>query len=163
MRSFFPKQSPTLVKYWNYKNFISANFRNELLRNLPSITEDAKFEDFETTFILKKPIWANLYEQIILLSWITYCLRQTRSRLRNKFLKSPNAENKSNYNKQRNYCVNLLRKVKKSYYANLNLKYIIDNKQSWKTLKPFYSDKIKSGKNITLIEGETVTSTQSKT
>ena len=37
----------------------------------------------------------------------------TRSRIRNKFLKNPNNKNREIYNKQRNYCVNLLRKRKK--------------------------------------------------
>ena len=82
----------------------------------------------------------------------------TRSRLKNKFLKKTNEENKSIYSKQRNYCVNLLRKVKKNYYANLNLKYITDNKKFWNIVKPFFSDKSKSSKNITLIEGETIIS-----
>ena len=67
----------------------------------------------------------------------------TRSRLKNKFSKNPNEVNKSIYNKQRNYCVNLLRKVKKNYYANLNLKCITDNKKFWNTVKPFFSDKSK--------------------
>ena len=32
------------------------------------------------------------------------------------------------YNKQRNFCGNILRKTKKDYYGNLNKKYVIDNK-----------------------------------
>ena len=38
-----------------------------------------------------------------------------------------------------NYCVNLLRKVKKDYYANLKLKYITDNKKFFNTVDPFFS------------------------
>ena len=51
----------------------------------------------------------------------------TRLRLKNKFLKNPTEENKINYNKQRNYCVNLLRKIKKNYYANLDINNVTDN------------------------------------
>ena len=40
-----------------------------------------------------------------------------RTRFRNKFLKNPNDQNKLLYNKQRNYCVSLLRKEKKEYFA----------------------------------------------
>ena len=36
-----------------------------------------------------------------------------RLRLRNKYLKNNNAENRKLYAKQRNYCVSLLRKTKK--------------------------------------------------
>ena len=48
----------------------------------------------------------------------------TRSRLRNKYLKNPNKPNELNYKKQRNYCVDLLRKEKKKYYNNLDVKLI---------------------------------------
>ena len=58
----------------------------------------------------------------------------TRSRLRNKYLKNPNNPNKLEYNKQRNYCVNLLRKEKKKYYNNLDVKLITDNKHFGKLL-----------------------------
>lgn len=53
-------------------------------------------------------------------------------------------------------------KVKKNYYANLNLKNIEDNKKFWNTVKPFFSDKSNSDKNITLIEGDTIISTEKK-
>ena len=46
----------------------------------------------------------------------------TRSRLRNKYLKERNEENRAIYVKQRNYCVSLLRKFKKKYYENLDEK-----------------------------------------
>ena len=39
----------------------------------------------------------------------------TRSRLKNKYNKSPNKTNAIKYKKQRNYCVNLIRKVKREY------------------------------------------------
>ena len=52
----------------------------------------------------------------------------TRSRLRNKLLKNPDEVNKRNYNKQRNYCVNLLRKEKNNYFNNIDLKLLTDNK-----------------------------------
>ena len=54
MRAFFPKQSPTLVKYRNYKKFIRENFRNDLLHNLSSLNNDVTFEDFEVTFSNKR-------------------------------------------------------------------------------------------------------------
>ena len=76
-----------------------------------------------------------------------------RSRLRNIYLKNLSDNNKREYNKQRNYCVSLLRKTKTNYYANLNEKYLTDNKQFLrKTVKPLLSDKIKSSENITLVE-----------
>ena len=43
-----------------------------------------------------------------------------RTRLRNTVLKNPIVANKLAYTKQRNFCVSLLRKVKREYFANLN-------------------------------------------
>ena len=40
-----------------------------------------------------------------------------RTKLRNKFLKNRSNENKTNYVKQRNHCVSLLRKMKESIIA----------------------------------------------
>ena len=46
----------------------------------------------------------------------------------------------------------LLRKTKKTYYSNLNVKDIVDNKKFWKTVKGFFSNRLNSFKNISLIE-----------
>ena len=80
-----------------------------------------------------------------------------RTRLRNCYLKKCSEQNRLSYVKQRNYCISLLRKTEKDYYANLNVKDIVDNKQFWRTVKPLFSDKTKSNEKITLVEDETVT------
>ena len=52
--------------------------------------------------------------------------------LRHKFLRSQSIEDRKVYNKQRNYCFSLIRKIKKDYCNNLDYKKIIDNKSFWK-------------------------------
>ena len=84
-----------------------------------------------------------------------------RTKLRNKFLKDPTKHNKISYTKQRNWCVLLLRKEKKGYFANLNEKDIIDTKKFWQTVKPFLSEKLKSREKITLVEKEELVSSES--
>ena len=75
----------------------------------------------------------------------------TRYRLRNKFLKNKTQSNETAYKKQRNYCVSLFRKEKKSFFENLDTKNITDNKKFWKTVKPFLANKFSSNRNkITL-------------
>ena len=81
-----------------------------------------------------------------------------RTRLRNNFLKNPLVANKLPYTKQRNFCVSLLRKVKREYFANLNEKNITDNRKLWQTVKPFLSDKNKSREKIILIKNEEIIS-----
>ena len=84
----------------------------------------------------------------------------TRCRLRNRYLKEKNADSKIAYNKQRNYCVNLLPRTKKNYFANINISSstITDNKRFWKTVKPLLSDKISHKETINLVENHTILS-----
>ena len=85
------------------------------------------------------------------------CAHMKRTQLRKCYLKNRSEQNRLSYVKQHNYCVSLLRKTKKDYYANLNVKDIVDNKQFWRTVKPLFSDKTKSNEKIALVEDETVT------
>ena len=85
-----------------------------------------------------------------------------KTRFRNKFLKNPNDQNKLLYNKQRNYCVSLLRKKKKEYSARLNEKDITDNRKFWHTVKPFLLDKVKSREAIILVDNENIKANENK-
>ena len=60
-------------------------------------------------------------------------------RLRSKYLKNNDEENRKLYTKKRNYCVSLLRKTKKAYNENVDKK-VSDNKLFWKTAKPSLSE-----------------------
>ena len=82
----------------------------------------------------------------------------TRSRLRNKYLKEKSVESKIAYDKQRNYCLNLLRRIKKNYFANIKISSITDNKKFWKTVNPLFSDKIFHKETINLVENDTTLS-----
>ena len=77
-----------------------------------------------------------------------------RTNLRNKFFKNRSNENKTNYLKQRNRCVSLLRKTKREYYSNLDKKKICDNK----IIKPMLSNE-----RITLIENDEIIKTEKGT
>ena len=79
-----------------------------------------------------------------------------RTRLRNTFLKSRSFEDKAAYNKQRNYCVPLVRKTKTDYYNNLDHKKVVGNKPFWKYIKPHFSDKSSNFNKITLVEKDLI-------
>ena len=81
-----------------------------------------------------------------------------RTHLRGTFLKNPIVANKLVYTKQRNFCVSLLRKVKRDYFAKLSKKNITDNRKCWQTVKPFLSEKNKLSEEITLVKSEEVIS-----
>ena len=81
-----------------------------------------------------------------------------RSRLRNIFLKNCTEENKRNYNKQRNFCVSLLRKEKKKFFDKLDIAKITDNKIFWKTVKPLFSNNTVISERITLVKDNEIIS-----
>ena len=62
------------------------------------------------------------------------------------------------YKKQRNLCVTLLKREKKKYYNNLDLRIFKDNQKFWQTVKPLFSDKqqLLLERNIVIIEDENV-------
>ena len=64
-----------------------------------------------------------------------------RSKLRNKFLKTRNEESRRRFNRQRNFCVSLLRKTKRRFFGKLNHKVVSDNRKFWKTVGPLFSEK----------------------
>ena len=74
-----------------------------------------------------------------------------RSRLKNKFLNAKNDIDRKAYNKQCNLCISLIRSEKKNFFSNINTSDATDNKIFWKTVKPFFTDKIKTKSKITLI------------
>ena len=86
-----------------------------------------------------------------------------RSRLRNKYLKHKTEKNRLLYTQQRNKCFSLLRKTKINYYGNLNEKDITDNKNFWKIVKPFLSDKSINIDKIHPNENGELTNSKTKT
>ena len=62
----------------------------------------------------------------------------TRSRLKNKFLNFKTIDSWNAYKKQRNLCVSLVRRTKRSFYESLNPDLLSDNKKFWKHMKPFF-------------------------
>ena len=76
--------------------------------------------------------------------FITKDLRKaiyTRSELRNKFIKNPTEVNEKLYKRQRNKCVLIRKKSIKQYFFNITSKGIVTNREFWKTMKPFLTNK----------------------
>ena len=76
-----------------------------------------------------------------------------RSKLRNKYLKSKSEIDKRRYNKQRNYCVKLLRLKKQKYYESLDISKVSDNKTVWKTISPLNKSYLTNSRIILLKNG----------
>ena len=81
-----------------------------------------------------------------------------RTTLRNIYLKQRPEATKVAYNQQRNKFVSILKKSKRSYFESLDVKFVKDYKNFWKNISPFFSNKIKSKKKITLAENDEIIS-----
>ena len=80
----------------------------------------------------------------------------TRSRLQNKWYKHGSLECELAFKHQRNYCNRLYKKERRTYYENLNVKSITDNKKFWKTVKPLLGDKGGKKEKIVLVKGDRI-------
>ena len=79
-----------------------------------------------------------------------------RSRLRNKFLNTKSDTYRKTCNKQRNLCTSLIRGEKKNFFSNSNTSDIADNKTFRKTVKLYFTGKIKTKFEITLFKKKIV-------
>ena len=78
----------------------------------------------------------------------------TRSKLKRRCNLDRIIINFENYKEQRNTCVNLLRKSKKQYFKNIDLKNVTDSKKFCKTITPKFWNKCKTANIIILVENE---------
>ena len=77
-----------------------------------------------------------------------------RSELENKYVKSKTNENLKSCKEQRNFCKKLEKKRRRKYYEMLDLMNVTDNKEFWKTVKPFLFNKATTFPKISLVEKE---------
>ena len=146
MRSQYIQGNRNIKFYRDYKSFNFESFNNELNELLKS-EKDINYSLFENIFLQVLNAHASVKKKIQRFNnnpFMTKQLRKAimyRSRLKNVFNKSRTPKTWDSYKKQRNFCVNLLRKTKKEYFENTNVKDINDNKKFWKTIKPFFSNK----------------------
>ena len=75
-----------------------------------------------------------------------------RSKRRNKFLKSRSLSDRKNYISQRNLCTKLLKSTKRTYFNNLDIRKVTDNRTFWKTVVPLFSNKFSKSEKINLTE-----------
>ena len=84
-----------------------------------------------------------------------------RSQLKNTYNKNDNYENWY-YKKQRNFCVNLLRKTKRNYLKNVKIQDVTDNKKFWRIIRPYFSDEGYNQTKITIVEKDSIITDEKK-
>ena len=161
MKVFYKKQKPNIVTYWNYKHFSNEAFMLDVKNSIIQMTSennDLECDRFKTALDEAIQRRAPIKKRFVRANQVPFINKNInkeimkRSRLRNKFLNTKSDIDRKAYNKQRNLCASLIRSEKKNFCSNINTSDITDNKTFWKTVKPFYTDKIKTKSKITLIE-----------
>ena len=138
-----------------YRNFDNKRFEEELQKPLLSVSD---FESFQFKFKVILNQFAPLKQKLIQNNnqpIITKTLRKAimkRSKSRNKFNEERNVENWSEFRRKHNICSNLLKRSKKRHFNSRNEKEATENKQFWKTIKLFFTEKNKATNNIVLTE-----------
>lgn len=126
LKKSYKKLKPNILTYRDYRNFDSENFKTSIHSTLVHASSkifentDKYFNSCMTSFqkILDEnaPI-KKVYERGNNAPFMNKEIRKaimTRSRLLNLFLKSKSILDRKKFNKQRNHCVSLLRKTKKT-------------------------------------------------
>ena len=132
--------------YWDYNSFDIKLFKKDLDKNLKS-SNTVNFCDFQNTFTIVLHEHAPIEKKNLRFNnspFISKALRKTimhRSKLKNIYNKKRKDVIWANYKKQRNFGVTLLRRTKKEYFQNLDVRGLSNNKKFWKTLKPYFSNK----------------------
>ena len=134
LKSTFRKMPPKVIKYRDYKKFSQANFYHELCSLDMYNTSNDQFVSIVTEILNRHAPLKQRYVRANDNPFITKEIRKEhmkRTRLRNKYLSERSDSNAAAYKRQRNKCVALLRKAKKSYFGQLKPSDICDNKFIW--------------------------------
>ena len=162
LKKDFQKLPPKTVKYRCYRNFNEESFHDYM----KGVFENDSL-DFETKLAF---IQEELDKQAPIKSktlrgnnapFVTKEMRKAimvRSKLKSLFHKTKSPEIRVLYNRQRNYCVSLLKRTKRNYFERLNENKISDSRKFWKTVTPYFSNKGSTTTSFTLIEGEKIVS-----
>ena len=162
LRVYIAKLKPKTILYRDYKKFDEKHFLNDLQKQnftYGEVDHNKNYDNLIKCFSEIVEKHAPLKKKIIRgnhAPFMTKTMRKeiyTRSRLRNNFNKIPSNDNWKKYKKQRNKCVKIRRKSIKDYFKKITSKGVMHNKQFWRVIRPFLTNKgFLQNNDITLIE-----------
>ena len=160
MKTIFKCEEPKILFYRNYASFYQKEFQNELLLNIGDGKNN--YLEFEKNFVKtlnkhapkKTKIFPGNHKPHINKTQRKAIMK--RSQLKNKANKMTDPTDILKFKKQRNYVVKL-NQSKQEHFDSLNI--FLDSKSSWKSCKPYFSNKHSFGESkISLNEsGELLT------
>ena len=169
LKSGSVQKGPRIVTYLDCSKFDPIKIRNDLKRNLAKSNEKCSvFENFSSVAeeVLNNHVpLKQKYLRANDAPFMTKTLRKAsmlRIQLRNRLNRYSTSENWKAFKKQRNKCVKILRQAKTSYYGNLDMNSVPDNKKFRRTVKPLFTDKVQTSLRITLVENENIITNDSE-
>ena len=158
------KQRPKTIFYRSFKKFDELAFKKDVSLIKTGTTDcddpNAHFSAFQTQLLQACNKHAPLKQRTIKRNQLPYMNKELRSAmykrnsLRNKYFKYRNNDNWEAYRKQRNNVTSIRRNSMKNYFRN---KCTESNKEFWKVIKPFMTDKKSYTSNvISLKEGDKI-------
>ena len=150
MKSYISRFKPKTIFYRNHKNFDKEKFvKHVKVADFSFSNNDPKenYSVLSDTFLKWVDRHAPLKMKIQRGNHAPFISKEMRkaiygrSRLKNKFCKNPSEENERKYKRQLNLCVCLRHKVIKQYFFDITSKGIVTNKEFWKTIRPFLTNK----------------------
>ena len=171
MKAHYQKIKPRIISYRNFKNYNHNQFRvdfQKLMQRYKETGEEINYDIFEKSVIeildkmvpLKTKYLRGNHQPFVNKELSKAIVNRTK--LRNIYCKNKMDDDRTKYVRQRKYCVNLLRRVKRDYYNNLNTGNITDNKKFWKSVKPSFTDKINTNEQINPVDNGTIVSDNTK-
>ena len=160
LKTNFTKISPNKLQYRNYKQLEAYSF----LQDIGQLPEKNSYTEWEKDVMKKLNKHVPLKTKVVRGNLNTFIINNLRKAImkRSASKKIANVSNNPEiiklYKKQRNYVVNLSRKVKKEYFQK-HMPHGASSKHFSKFCKPFFSNKTNNFDNIIiLVEKEEVVS-----
>ena len=165
LKTEFVKSESTSISYRCYKTFSTDQFNEDLQFNIAKIPkENVSYDVFNQTLISILDKHAPPKKKLVRANNAPFMNKDVRKliMLRSKAKREPNknktVSNMERYKKVRNRCVKLIRRTKRRYFENLDVKFVNDNKKFWKTIQPLLNDKNAKANKIVLIENDEILS-----
>ena len=164
MKSHISRLKPRNVHYRSYKYFNEEKFLSDVKEadfSFKTSNPDENYLVLTNVFSNIVNIHAPLKKKILRGNDAPFMNKElrkaiyTRNRLRNRYFNNPTKGKETSYKKQRNKSVSLRRKSITQHFSKITSKGIMTNKQFWKTMKPFLTNKgCLENNDINLLDGE---------
>ncbi|XP_057297642.1 uncharacterized protein LOC130628675 [Hydractinia symbiolongicarpus] len=164
LKMHLARLQPKKIFYRNYKNFDEKTFLADVKAAnfcCDTADPDLNYENLQVIFRNIVDKHAPLKQKTLRGNDAPFMNKElrkaiySRSRFKNKYNNDKTEENNANYKRQRNKCVKLRNIAVKEYFKKITQAGAVENKNFWKVMKPFVTNKnCLSNANITIIQND---------